>query len=301
VDAAGYRAGCVTVIQERQAGHLVLDNGMPVPQSARPRGARPETSAAETILAPQPARPAANPGGRPLVAAIFPGQGSQYTDMFRGLVEESAEARSWIARLDRLARDHGRETLAEIAWRPDNGLGTRIWDTQWAMYLGDLLAWGVLQEMGFSPDVVASHSFGEFPSLAAVGAWSVEDGARATKARADAVERHGPRNGAMLSVIADRAEVAAAILPFAEQVWVCAENAPEQSVVGGQASAQSVLFSYDPPNVTSFDGGSPNGVNCFPALTTIRARGYGVDFSQGGWQAGAQLQYYSKRLARAAQ
>ena len=235
VDAAGYRAGCVTVIQERQAGHLVLDNGVPVPQAARPQSARPGTSAAETVHATQPARSAAHAGGRPLVAAIFPGQGSQYTDMFRGLVEDSAEARSVLARLDRLARAQGRETLAEIAWRPDNGLGTRIWDTQWAMYLGDLFAWDVLKEMGFSPDFVASHSFGEFPSLAAVGAWSIEDGARATKARADAVERHGPRNGAMLSVIADRATVMAAIEPFAGQVWVCAENAPAQFVIGGTA------------------------------------------------------------------
>ncbi len=235
VDATGYRAGCVTVIQDRQAGHLVLDNGMPVPEAARPRSLRPATSAAETIRSPQPARPAANPGGRPLVAAIFPGQGSQYTDMFRGLVEDSAEARSVLARLDRMARAQGRETLADIAWQSANGLGTRIWDTQWAMYLGDLLAWGVLQGMGFVPDVVASHSFGEFPALAAVGAWSIEDGARATKARADAVERHGPRNGAMLSVIADRATVMAAIEPFAGQVWVCAENAPEQFVVGGTA------------------------------------------------------------------
>jgi acyl transferase domain-containing protein/acyl carrier protein len=235
VDATGYRAGCVTVIQDRQAGHLVLDNGMPVPEAARPRSLRPGTSAAETIRSPQPARPAATPGGRPLVAAIFPGQGSQYTDMFRGLVEDSAEARSVLARLDRMARAQGRETLADIAWQSANGLGTRIWDTQWAMYLGDLLAWGVLQGMGFVPDVVASHSFGEFPALAAVGAWSIEDGARATKARADAVERHGPRNGAMLSVIADQATVMAAIEPFAGQVWVCAENAPEQFVVGGTA------------------------------------------------------------------
>ena len=235
VDAAGYRAGCVTVIQERQAGHLVLDNGMPVPEAARPRTAKLATSEAETIRAPQPARAAANPGGRPLVAAIFPGQGSQYTDMFRGLVEESPAARTVLARLDRLALAQGRETLAEIAWQPVNGLGTRIWDTQWAMYLGDLLAWGVLQDIGFSPDFVASHSFGEFPSLAAVGAWSVEDGARATKARADAVERHGPRNGAMLSVIADLSTVQAAIEPFAGQVWVCAENAPEQAVIGGTA------------------------------------------------------------------
>ncbi|MFM7033886.1 MAG: beta-ketoacyl synthase N-terminal-like domain-containing protein [Planctomycetia bacterium] len=174
-------------------------------------------------------------GGQPLVAALFPGQGSQYTDMFRGLVAESVAARESLARLDGMARELGYETLAEIAWRPDNGLGTRIWDTQWAIYLGDLLAWDVLRGMGFSPDVVASHSFGEFPALAATAAWTFDDGARATRARAEAVEQHGPRDGAMLSVISDLATVQEAIEPLAEQVWVCAENAPEQFVIGGTA------------------------------------------------------------------
>jgi acyl transferase domain-containing protein len=182
--------------------------------------------------APQLTRAAA---GRPLVAALFPGQGSQYTDMFRGLVAESAEARGALERLDDVARALGHETLAEIAWRPDNGLGTRSWDTQWAMYLGDLFAWDVLRGKGFAPDVVASHSFGEFPALAATAAWAVEDGALATRARANAVEQHGPRDGAMLSVIADRATVQSATELFAGQVWVCAENAPEQFVIGGKA------------------------------------------------------------------
>ena len=190
-------------------------------------------------------RPEASPAlaRRPLVAALFPGQGSQYTDMFRGLVAESEVARDALARLDSTARALGHETLAELAWRPDNGLGTRIWDTQWAIYLGDLLAWDVLQSMGFSPDVVASHSFGEFPALAATAAWTIDDGARATRARADAVERHGPPDGAMLSVIADRGTVQAAIDPRAGTVWLCAENAPEQFVIGGTARAVDAVES----------------------------------------------------------
>jgi acyl transferase domain-containing protein/acyl carrier protein len=229
VDGAGYRAGCVTVVQDTQVGHVVLDNGLPVPEGARPRAV---SRAGDPAVVAAPGHQGA---GRPLVAAIFPGQGSQYTDMFRSLVAELPEAQSVLSRLDALAKACGQATLAEIAWRPDNGLGTRIWDTQWGMYLGDLLAWGVLQDMGFAPDFLASHSFGEFPSLAAGGAWSMEDGCRATLARAAAVERHGPRNGALLSVIADRATVRKTIEPFAGQVWVCAENAPEQSVIGGTA------------------------------------------------------------------
>ena len=234
-DASGYRAGSVTVVNETLVGHVVMDNGLPVPAAAR----EPATVAATQAVSPAPsrARADASPGCRPLVAALFPGQGSQYTDMFRGLSAESAVARQAVEQLDSEARAAGLETLAGIAWQPGNGMGTVVWDTQWGMYLADLLAWTVLEGMGFQPDVIASHSFGEFPSLVAAGAWSFAEGARATQARAAAVGQFGPKKGAMLSVIARRDEVAAAIEPFAGQVWVCAENAPEQSVIGGQARA----------------------------------------------------------------
>lgn len=210
-------AGTVKMSAEGLAGRVDLD---PPPQA---------THATST---PPTARASA---GRPLVAAIFPGQGSQYTDMLRGLAAESDIVQRAIATVDAMARAAGHETLAELAWRPDNGLGTRIWDTQWAMYLGDLVAWEALRGIGFAPDVVASHSFGEFPALVAAGAWSFTDGARAARARAEAVEAHGPPDGAMLSVIADSATVRQAISLFPDQVWICAENSPEQCVIGGTA------------------------------------------------------------------
>jgi acyl transferase domain-containing protein/acyl carrier protein len=223
----GYRAASITVVQEGQAGHVLVDNGRPVPESPARRW---PASAAGTAAAPVAA--AAPP--RPLVAALFPGQGSQYVDMFRELatLPEAAEA---LRELDVAARACGHPTLAEIAWHGAAGLGLRVWDTQWSIFLADLLAWGTLRRIGFAPDVIASHSFGEFPALVAADAWSVADGARAARARADAVERHGPRDGAMLSVIADRATVDGVLESFRDRVWICAENAPQQVVVGGAA------------------------------------------------------------------
>ncbi|MFM7520794.1 MAG: beta-ketoacyl synthase N-terminal-like domain-containing protein, partial [Planctomycetota bacterium] len=232
-DAAGYRAATVTTVHAPLVGHLVIDNGLPVPTGATVASAAP-VAQARPIAAPAP-------GGRALVAAIFPGQGSQYGDMFRSLATETADGSAVRDELDGMARRVGLPTLAETAWRADHVLGLDILATQWAMYLGDLCAWRVLDRLGFAPDIVASHSFGEFPALAAVGAWSVDDGARATRARADAVAQHGPRGGAMLSVIADRATVGDLIAPLAGSVWVCAENAPEQIVVGGTVAGVDAL------------------------------------------------------------
>ncbi len=225
-----YRAGGVTVAYGALAGHVVVDNGAVVPRSCGP--ASPGATVGTAV------GPAAVPAsGRRLVAAVFPGQGSQYADMFRDLagLPEGAAA---IADVDAAARSAGQPTLSDIAWHDHSGfgptgLGLRVWDTQWSVLLADLVAWRTLERLGFEPDVVASHSFGEYAALVATGGWSLVSAARATRARADAVERHGPRDGAMLSVIADRGTVDQALGQFRDRVWLCAENAPEQFVVGG--------------------------------------------------------------------
>ncbi len=221
VDETRYRAGGVTVAHDSQAGHVVVDNGAAVPRSG--------VSGSPVATARPAIAPAA---GRPLVAALFPGQGSQYADMFRDLagLPEGAAA---IAEVDAGARSAGHATLADIAWHDASGLGLRVWETQWSVLLADLVAWRTLGRLGFEPDIVASHSFGEFAALVATDGWSLASAARATQARADAVERHGPRDGAMLSVIADRGTVDRALGHFRDRVWLCAENAPQQFVVGG--------------------------------------------------------------------
>jgi len=221
-DPNGYRAATVTVADERQVGHVIIDNGKPLPQQAR------------STQTNQPLHAAiSKTEGR--VAALFPGQGSQYTDMFRDLVATSPEARVAMERIDQLARQLGEKTLADIAWKRDNMLGVGVWETQWAIYLGDLFAWEVLRDMGMRVDVIASHSFGEFPSLSAAGAWTAEVGGRAARCRGDAVEQVGPKDGAMLSVLASRREIKDILAPFKNSVWVCAENSPDQVVLGGQS------------------------------------------------------------------
>ena len=67
-------------------------------------------------------------------------------------------------------------------------MGSGVWETQWAMYLGDLFAWKVLGA-AFN-QTVSLPCFGEFPALTAAGCWSERTGFQATKARAEAVEKH---------------------------------------------------------------------------------------------------------------
>ncbi|MGB0656059.1 MAG: beta-ketoacyl synthase N-terminal-like domain-containing protein, partial [Pirellulales bacterium] len=227
VSASGYRAGSLTEVNDDLIGHLVLDNGLPLSKQGK-------HSASMSPATQNTVQDHVNNGR---IAALFPGQGSQYTGMFQGLANEIPEGQVALAELDELARLCQAPTLAEVAWKSPNKMGSGVWETQWAMYLGDLFAWKILKAMGFHPDCIASHSFGEFPALTAAGCWSEKIGFKATKARAEAVEQYGPADGAMLSILADAEFVQAAIKPFDSIVWRCAENAPEQTVVGGTSRA----------------------------------------------------------------
>ena len=235
VNSDGYRSGTITEMHEDLVGHLLVDNGLPLPQSS------PLEKSLDIDMNPRPAGVNTVPASGPRIAALFPGQGSQYAGMLQGLAVDTIEGREALAEIDQLSRQCGQSTLAEVAWREPNRLGSAVWETQWSMYLGDLFAWKVLLKLGFSPDIIASHSFGEFPALAAAGGWSEVTGAKATRGRADAVEQFGPRDGAMLSVQADRVTVEAAIAPLAGRIWRCAENSPQQTVVGGSVRCIDAL------------------------------------------------------------
>ena len=170
---------------------------------------------------------------RPKVAFLFPGQGSQYSGMFRPLCERDPQVQAEVRHADELMGRYGFPTFSELAWNAGSPLGKDIWTTQIAVLLADWLAWRTTQHLGLRPDAIAGHSFGEFPALAAAGAWTIEEAILATRARCDAVQTcvQGPTT--MLSLAAPRRDVEALLPGPGPQVWFCAENGPEQCIVGG--------------------------------------------------------------------
>jgi acyl transferase domain-containing protein len=169
---------------------------------------------------------------RPRIAFLFPGQGSQYEGMLRELVRESPAAAARVREIDSLMKRLGYPTFSEIAWETGGGLGTDPWQTQVAMLLADVIVLSVLTDRGLRPDVVAGHSYGEFPALVAAGALTLEDAIRATRIRADLVRssRGGPCR--LLATNAP-AETAGRIIETSGlPVHVAIRNAPGQTVLG---------------------------------------------------------------------
>jgi acyl transferase domain-containing protein/acyl carrier protein len=175
--------------------------------------------------------------GRPArVAVVFSGQGSQYAGMFRELVEQHRPAALAVAEIDRALEAAGVPRFAALAWDAEK-TGTDVLATQLAVLTGDYLAFEVLRSLGFRPDVISAHSYGEYAALVAAGCWSLGTAVQATVARSRAIENCDSARGLMLSTTAP-GPVAEQICRESEgEVFVANLNAPDQTVLGGTPQA----------------------------------------------------------------
>lgn len=173
-----------------------------------------------------------------MIAAFFPGQGSQSIGMLDVLAESYADVRRTF--------DEASDVLGFDLWRlvhegPKEDLDlTR--NTQPAMLSAGVAVWRAwLKAGGPSAGMMAGHSLGEYSALVAAGALSFADGVRLAAERARFMQEAVPAGeGAMAAVLG---------LTDPEVIALCAEqaqgavleavnfNAPGQVVIAGAAAA----------------------------------------------------------------
>nr|WP_104784307.1 type I polyketide synthase [Streptomyces sp. QL37]PPQ56489.1 beta keto-acyl synthase [Streptomyces sp. QL37] len=178
-------------------------------------------------------------------AAVFAGQGSQYVGMGR---EAALAVPPVLAAYDRANRlTAGAETLGRVVFPPPafddatrKAQEELLRRTEFAQpAIGALsagqFAW--FKELGFAPDGVIGHSFGELTALWAAGVLDDDGFTELARARglamappADASGSHDP--GAMAAVRGELSAVEALVAGY-QDVSVCNINAPGQIVVGG--------------------------------------------------------------------
>ncbi len=185
--------------------------------------------------AKQPAR--ACPSERSVVF-MFPGQGSQYPGMAKGLYDSEAIVRETIDRCARHLKKRLGQDIRKIifpAARSRADAAEALKDTQWAQpalfttsyALARLwLSWGV------RPSMMIGHSVGEYVAATLAGVMTLEDALTVIARRGQLVSAL-PR-GSMLGVMAGEDVVAR----FARgKVSLAAINAPGFSVLSGPAGA----------------------------------------------------------------
>ena len=171
------------------------------------------------------------------LSILFPGQGSQE----KGMGQDVALANSDAMDLWKLAEKQSRLPLREIYWegKPSDMANTRA--LQPALTVVNLCLWMAMAAK-VRPVATAGHSLGEFSSLAAAGALSIQDAVKATALRGKLMsEAGGPGQGMSAVVKLDQDTVTAIVAQAAKETGaelrVANYNSPGQFVISGRQAA----------------------------------------------------------------
>jgi 8-amino-7-oxononanoate synthase len=183
----------------------------------------------------------------PRIAFLFTGQGSQYVGMGKALYESHPTFRSILDRCDRILQSELKVSLLSVLYPEAEGQSP-IDDTAYTQPALFALEYALAQlwiSWGIAPTVVMGHSVGEYVAACIAGVFSLEDGLKLIAARGRLMQAL-PQNGAMVSVLADEAQVAA-VVQRAEGadsgcVAIAAINGPQSVVISGvQASVAAIV------------------------------------------------------------
>ena len=174
------------------------------------------------------------PASHPRIAFLFPGQGSQYAGMLRELVRDIPAAASAMREIDAVMAARGYQTFSQMVWENPGQLGANIWVTQIAMLLADLIVHAAIADFGIRPDLIASHSYGEFAALTAAGVWDIEGVITAARARYDAIEVTPTARGSLMATTAAPQLIEQLAATLADCAYIANYNAADQTVIGGR-------------------------------------------------------------------
>ncbi|MEV6401323.1 acyltransferase domain-containing protein, partial [Streptomyces sp. NPDC051907] len=170
---------------------------------------------------------------------VFPGQGSQWVGMARGLSGASPVFRERLVECAVALSPYTDWSLLDVL--DGDGPLERVDVVQpalWAVMVSLAALW---RSVGVVPDAVVGHSQGEIAAAVVAGALSLDDGARVVALRSRAITGLAGRGG-MVSVALPVGEVRSRIGRWSEDIGVAAVNGPSSTVVSGSAGALDELM-----------------------------------------------------------
>lgn len=158
-----------------------------------------------------------------MIAAAFPGQGSQAAGMGAGLAAFPALA-------DRARDSLGLDLMPTCVHDPEPAWTAAT--LQQAIFVTSCAALMAVEPLAF--DAVVGHSLGDYTALVAAGALDFEAALRVVDVRGRAMAAAGERSpGGMIAVMGLAAETVEELVGGLDEAWVANVNGAEQVVVSG--------------------------------------------------------------------
>ncbi|TSC24492.1 type I polyketide synthase [Corallococcus sp. Z5C101001] len=175
--------------------------------------------------------------GRPRLAFLFSGQGSQYTGMGRQLYETQPAFRRILDTCAEVVRPHLERPLLDALFAPSgDGALDETGYTQPALFALEYALAQLWREFGVEPSMVMGHSVGEYAAACVAGVFSFEDGLKLICARGRLMQRLPP-GGEMIAVMAEEEQVAPLLATHASALSLAARNGPRSVVLSGTQAA----------------------------------------------------------------
>ena len=173
-----------------------------------------------------------------MIAAVFPGQGSQKPGMGKELHDLRPESRDVFKKVQEATG----VDIAKLCFDTDEETLRQTQNAQLVLYTTGVAAWACLNAhlQGVTKiDAFAGHSVGEYAALCAAGILSVEEGAKLVQRRGDIMAAAGEKQpGTMAAVLGlERDQIEAALKSVDGVVVVANDNCPGQLVVSGEVEA----------------------------------------------------------------
>ncbi|RMD95401.1 MAG: SDR family NAD(P)-dependent oxidoreductase, partial [Calditrichaeota bacterium] len=176
--------------------------------------------------------------GNKAVTFMFPGQGSQYVGMGRGLYEGEPLFRRVVDECSEVLAGHLGVDLRELIYPEGGGEGegeARLRETCYTQPVLFVLEYALARlwmSWGVKPQAMIGHSIGEYVAACLSGVFSLEDGLRLVALRGRLM--HSLPGGVMVAVMSS---VDGVVDLLGGELSLAAENAPGLCVVSGSEGA----------------------------------------------------------------
>lgn len=177
-----------------------------------------------------------------ITAALFPGQGSQTVGMGKELIAQSGIARDTFAEADEILGF----ALSAICFEGPTEELKRTSVAQPALVTMSTALWRILSSRGFTLDIAAGHSLGEYSALVAAGALQFADALRLVRRRGEVMETAASAHpGSMAAILTLSDEIVEELCREISAAHGCVTpanyNAPGQVVVSGESAAITAM------------------------------------------------------------